>query len=67
MRFLVIAVTLDMDIAILGVHYLSFDRPGASALALWGPFWQLGGTLVDHGSSRKDTCGSGARFLEILR
>ena len=40
MSFLLIAVTLDMDIAMFGVQKLSYGRPGASALALSGPFWQ---------------------------
>ena len=30
MAFLLVAVTLDMDIIILGVQNLSFGRPGAS-------------------------------------
>ena len=41
-------------------------RPVASILPPWGPFCQLGDTLGDHGSSRKDTWGSEARFLVIL-
>ena len=53
----VIVVTLDMDIAILGVRNLSFGRPGASTLAPWGAFLQLGDTLEDNGSNRKDTWG----------
>ena len=40
MTFLLIAVTLDMDIAILGVRNLSFGRLGASTLPPWGPFLQ---------------------------
>ena len=36
-----IVVTLDTDIAIVGVQNLSFARPGASTLAPWEPFWQL--------------------------
>jgi len=57
------AVTLDKDIAILGVQNLSFGRPGTSILLPWGPFCQLGDTLGDHGSSRKDTWGSGTCSL----
>ena len=46
MAFSFIAVTLDMDIALLGFQNLSFGRPGASTLvprgilAAWG---HLGG------------------------
>ena len=57
MAFLFIAVTLDMNIVILGMQNLSFGRPGASTFAPSGPFWQLEDTLGDHGSSRKDTWG----------
>ena len=53
-----IAVSLDMDIVILGVQNVSFGRPGASTLASWEPFWQLGDTLGDQRSSKKDTWGS---------
>ena len=55
MALLFTAVTSDMDIAILGVQNLSFGRPSALSLAPWVPFLQLGDTLGDHGSSRKDT------------
>ena len=41
-------------------------RPVASILPPWGPFCHLGDTLGDHGSSRKDTWVSEARFLVIL-
>ena len=64
--FSLIALTFDTDIAILGAQNLSFGRVRASFLPLWGPFCQLGDTLGDHGSSRKDTWGSKARFLVIL-
>ena len=59
--FSLIAVTLDMGIAMLGVQNLTFGRPGASIFPSWGPFCQLGDTLGEHGSSRKDTWGSEAR------
>ena len=65
MAFPLIVVTLDMDIAILGVQSLSIGRPGASILQPWGPFCQLGDTMGDHGSSRKDTWGPETRFLVI--
>ena len=55
MAFLLTAVTLDMVIAVLGVHNLSFGGLGASTLAPCGRFWQLGDTFGDHGSRRKDT------------
>ena len=57
MAFSLIAVTLDTDSAILDVQNLSFGRPGAFILSPWDLFYQLGGTLGDHGSSRKDTWG----------
>ena len=63
MVFPVVAVTLDADIAILGVQNLSIGRPRASILPSWGQFLQVGTPLGDHGSSRKDTWGPGIRFL----
>ena len=66
MAFSLIAVTLDTDIASLGAQNLEFGKPGASILPPWGLFRQLGDTLGDHGSSRKDTWGSETRFLAIL-
>ena len=57
MLFPFIAVTLDTNFAILSVQNLSFGRPVASILQPWEPFCQLGDTLGDHGSSRKDTWG----------
>ena len=57
MTFLSFAVPSDMDIAISVVERLSFGRPGASTLGPWGLIWQLGDTLGDHGSSRKDKWG----------
>ena len=63
--FPVTAVTLDTNFAILGVQNLSFG-------GLLPPFYTLGtilsawGHLGDHGSSRKGTWGSEARFLVIL-
>ena len=57
MAFLLIVVTLDMDIAILGVQNLSFGRLGASTLAPWGLFWPLEDTLGDLRSSREDMWG----------
>ena len=61
--FSIIAVALDTDIytdiVILGFHNLSSGKPGASTLPPWGPFCQSGDALGDHGSSRKDTQGSG--------
>ena len=65
MAFLLIAVTLDTDIAILGIQKLSFGRLGASSLPSSRPFCQLGDDLGDNGSSRNDTLGSGDRFLVI--
>ena len=50
-----------------GVQNLSVGRPSASTSAPWGPFCQLGDNLGDHGSSRKDTCGSGTRLFVILK
>ena len=58
MAFSFIAVTLDMDNAILGFHNQLFGRHGASTLAPWEPFWPLGDPLGDHRSSVKDTWGS---------
>ena len=55
MTFSFIAVTLDTDIAVLGGRNLSFGMLGASILPPCGPFCQLGSTLGDHGTSRKDT------------
>ena len=65
MVFSLIAVTLDMDIVILGIQKLSFGRPGVPIFPAWEPFCQLGDALGDHGSSRNDTLGSGDRFLMI--
>ena len=50
MAFLLIAVSLDMDIAILGVQNLSFGRPGAFIFPPWvrchyvslGTLWPAG-------------------------
>ena len=61
-----IAVSLETSFAISGMQNLSFGRAVASILPPWGTFCQLGDTLGDHGSSRKDTWGSEARFLVIL-
>ena len=58
MVFSFIAVTLDMDIVILGIQKLSFGRPGGSILPSWEPLCQLGDALGDHGSSRNDTLRS---------
>ena len=55
MAFLLVAVTLDMDI--VNLDTLSFGSRGASTLAPWQPFRLLGGSLVDHRSSRKDMWG----------
>ena len=63
--FFFLAVTLDMDTAILGTQNLAYGRPGPSTLAPSGHF-EPGETLGDHGSSRKDMCGSGTRLLMIL-
>ena len=54
-----------MDILILGAQNLSFGRPGTAYrhFGTLGPIWNLGDTLGDHGSSRKDTWGSEARFF----
>ena len=65
--FQVTAVTLDTIFAISGVQKkLSFGGLLPPIFLSRGPFCQLGGTLGDHGSSRKDTRGSEARFLLIL-
>ena len=66
MVFSLVAVTLDMDIVILGIPKLSFGRPGASILSSWELLCQLGDALGDHVSGRNDTLGSGSRFLAIL-
>ena len=60
--FSLVAVTLDTDIAILGVQDLHLaGRPDASILPPWELFCQLGDTLGYQGSSRKDTWGSEGR------
>ena len=61
----VTADTLDTNFAILGVRNLSFGRLVASILSPWVQLCQLGDTLGDHGSSRKDTWESETRFLLI--
>ena len=66
MAFSFVSVTLETDIVLLGVQNLSFGRPGAFILPAWVPFGQIGDTQGDHGSSRKDTWGSGTRCLMIL-
>ena len=68
MAFLRTAVTLDKYIVILGAQNLSPGRPGASTFVPSGFFSQLGNTLGDHRRrrSRKDTRGSGARFLMVF-
>ena len=45
-----VAVSLGMHIVVLGVQNLSLGTPGASTLARWGPFWELGDTLGAHGT-----------------
>ena len=61
MAFSLIAGSLDTDIAFVGAQNLSFGRPSVYILTFRGPFRQLGVTLGGHGSSRKDSCGSGGR------
>ena len=65
--FPVTAVTLDPNFVILGVPNLLFGMPVGSILPPWDHFvsFQLGDTLGDHGSSRKDTWESETRFLLI--
>ena len=56
MVFPCISVTLDMDIAILGIQKLSFGRPGASILPPSGHFVSLGtpwGTMGAAGRTRE--------------
>ena len=50
-------VTLDIHIVILCFENLWFGKPVASTLAPWGKNSVLWDTSVDHGRSRKDTCG----------
>ena len=52
---LLVAVTLDTDIAILSFLNVSFGRPGASTLAPWGYFGCFGtpwGTIGAAGRTR---------------
>ena len=51
MVFPCISVTLDTDIAILGVQNLSVGRLGASNVPPWGPLCQLGDTLETMGAA----------------
>ena len=67
LAFLRIVVTLDSYVyCIIGAQNLLFGRPGASAVAAWEAFWQLGGSLGDHGTSRKDTLKTRATVFMIL-
>ena len=63
MVFLLIAVTLDMDIAI-------FECPKPIIRQAWCISFKAilatRGHPGDHGSRRKDTCGSGTRISVIL-
>ena len=68
-HFLLIDVTLDMDIIILGVQNLSFGRLGASTSALGGHFGRLGapwGTMGAAGSTRGGPNQSCCDFEMIL-
>ena len=66
MAVLFLAITLDMDLAILGVENLIILQAWSLHFSTLGPFWQLGDTLGDHMRSRKDTWESGTRFPMIL-
>ena len=51
MAFLLSAVALGMDIAILGIENIAFGRPGASTLTPSGHFGGLGTPLRTMGAA----------------
>ena len=67
MAFLLIALTVDMDIIILGVQNLAFGRPGASTSPFSRAILAARGHLGGPWEQQEEHVGCGTRLLVILK